>query len=203
MKSALKSKKATRRLNLSHSEADSFMNLLGELLAKRYGARQKFTIRDDLAIQEKGWFTLQINMFVGRMAGLEVIYKLKGGTDTGILSVRSCCWLEHQIKAYAAIAGFITGIVLFATLVFDGYSGNTFITGSRWIATPHFNFGAIFLYAFVPAAIVGIFAGCLFLPIQLIIRLLCLIRNSRERIETPAAFLDGVFGPEQDEMATR
>lgn len=154
-----------------------------------YGERTGFDLRNDLFWPKDGHKQRQLNFNAGPLAGLEVHYIRKADTASGTLTVRARGALEYRVLAGTGILGVLVAACTFIFLFIDGFSGSTFITGSRANATPHFHFGAVVLYAFVPAILLGILAWAAVWPLSRLVRPLCWIANWKAGIESPQALL--------------
>lgn len=180
---------APEEIPVAVGEVDAVFAAAEALLRERYGARPGFELRDDLAWPKDNTAQRQTNLFVGRHAGLELSWRAPRGAAAGILVARARGFLEFRLKVRSLLVGAVVAIAAFVVLLVDGFAWNSFIAYSYRAFGNVLHGGAIVLYAFVPAVILGGCAGALGWASSWLVRPLVHQANRALGVETPAEFL--------------
>lgn len=181
---------STDRFDIATADAAACFTQIADGLRQRYSDRAGFQLRQNLYWPKAGWEQQQLNLYVGPRAGYEIAYRRRPGAHRGEVVVRERGALNDRANVGAAGLGVVVALLAFALLVVEGLGWGTFVVPYpvRAFGGPHLSAGAVVVYAFVPAALLGLAAFVLAWPLTSLAIPLCRAANRAEGLPPAAAF---------------
>ncbi|MFO1305671.1 MAG: hypothetical protein U1F54_18235 [Burkholderiales bacterium] len=185
---------SSNRFAIVAPEAEQFFARVADWLQRTYGERPGFVLREGLYWPKPGYRQYQLDLYLGPRAGFEIAYRGRKGAHAGEVVVRPNGALNDKLKVAVAGTGVVAALAVFLLLLAEGLAWGTFIVPYpvRAYGGPHLSFGAIVVYAFVPAVALGFVASGIAWPLRWLGQPLTLSANGVAGLPSVEAFASAI-----------